>query len=673
MLMKAGRAVARFCKISALIIISIFISLLLPSLAEAIMPPQCDKDLSRTKYFLKYVDTPAFRTVHPSFPEWNLISNNADDRFCINRKDEQAVIKWQILLPSHLSRYGISYLYELFLVVNWDLSAKIPHPQTPEQLIQTVEALPETVEFLDKYGQILEIWGRTNTAVIGVNSYSPTVGTLPSPEIRYQAQENSMTLTAEGLQWADLNLHQTWSRFPFTSFLYDLAKKSLSDSSCTFEVTDKEVVRYFSPRQENGVWQKLSYLVYIAANCPLKYTYVNIDIDPSTKGYIVSLENEKQIASGVLSGTQLELLGISKNVSSSIGPSPRITQQESLPPSPTLVTQRPLFEDVKDNTNLVVVFIFLLSVGIFVGVFFFLRKRWALFSRRRKIFVIVFCIAGGIIVASLFYFFLIREVRDINPVINRNDTGGIPTMPMPTNEHYSTSVIENDHAQITVDPSHAYILKDKETKLIFQNGIPSVTISGTSLEIVNSIELASNGLQFHIMHRGCKKESVWHDDYATQETVSCSLEVETKEATGLTDSVQSFTQHIAFTGEWNKPQLHSESEDDQFIAARLPYGFLVGNVNQKVVPSQVETVEATIYIVTKFAAATVNFGYRHNPIIGWEEKFSIGPHMMALKVLNVGNTNTLCDPACRNIFEIEISAQPTVQSDSAPVRILRYQ
>lgn len=276
------------------------------SAALGMPAPKCDREVQPEKYFEKYINSSEFKTVHPTFSQWlRLPDQYKDSRVCIN-KNEKALLFWSFTLPKSLSKFQFSYHYQVALVVNWDQSAKIAHEFTPEELIEKAEALPEVNEFITKFTSELNQSTVWNNFWIGSSSYGESTGDTSPLQVNYiiDASER-IGVTNEGIDSADLSIHQDWTYFPTVKIGLNLVKQALESTDCALDESLTAVSR-FSPRARKND-QEPEEFIYNNYNiiCPdNQHNYSMVNIYPDGR-FTVWLGNNQQISSGQI--TQADL------------------------------------------------------------------------------------------------------------------------------------------------------------------------------------------------------------------------------------------------------------------------------------------------------------------------------------------------------------------------------
>lgn len=285
--------------------------------AQLGMPlPQCDKTVDAEIYFHKYIDAPDFKALHPTYSEWQLVSDTSQEKtVCIN-EGEKAILTWNFRLPASLSRFNFAYKYNVALVVNWDESAEIAQKVTPEALIAKTESLPGVQEFLTSYSNELAASTRWNNYWIGSSSYGESTGYTAPLEINY-VTDNSDTIAVseKGVDWADLNIHRQWKNFPTVNIGFKLVENALLSTHCTLDKSPTAVSRYSPTARKNDAEPEEfidnNYNILCTDN-EYRYSMANIYADGR---YTVWLENREQIASGNLSESDIALIQVSRKAS----------------------------------------------------------------------------------------------------------------------------------------------------------------------------------------------------------------------------------------------------------------------------------------------------------------------------------------------------------------------
>lgn len=302
-----------------LIKVILFVSAILVSISELSYPhsasaqlgmpaPRCDEVLNPDIYFEKYINSTEFKATHPTYSGWKRLPDNYDSQtVCIN-KDEKALLMWDFILPSSLSKYQFSYKYKVALVVNWDKSAYIAHEITPEDLILKAESLPEIKEFITKFSSELSQSAKWDNYWIGSSSFGESSGYASPPEIKYTTDKlGSITLSDKGVEWADLSIHRNWESFPTVKIGLSLAEEALTSNNCVLDMTPTAVSRY-SPhsRKNEQEPEEFIYNSYKISCTGSDYRYATVNIYPNDGRFTVWLENRKQISSGKISDSDLE-------------------------------------------------------------------------------------------------------------------------------------------------------------------------------------------------------------------------------------------------------------------------------------------------------------------------------------------------------------------------------
>ena len=265
---------------------------------------------------------------------------------------------------------------------------------------------------------------------------------------------------------------------------------------------------------------------------------------------------------------------------------------------------------------------------------------------------------------------------DIDPSWGRT-AGLIPTVPPPP-----TPV---DVVTLELIPGRTFLLKDDETEVSLrhvhdrayrsdgvrtENGLPYVTIGDAWLEIVNSTTIANRGYIFKIDNLGCGIERKNQEDYIYNSLESCTVQVQTTIDENLPGIEASpFERSISLNDRY--AMTFSTVEADQLLAIRF-LGFSIGNVDRESEPWVVRSVNGGLDVITHFGVKNIDLDLNIRPIIGHTEQFFIGPQLITLEILDVANTNSRCDPVCRNVFDIKLVVENPPSPIKFPVRVLEY-
>jgi len=326
--------------------------------------PQCDEVLNPDNYFEKYINSTDFKVLHPTFGQWQRLPDDYKNRtVCIN-KNQKALLLWNFVLPASLSKLQIGYKYQVALVVNSDKSAQIAIRMTPEELIGKVESLPEVNEYINKFSNELKQSTKWNNYWIGSSSYAESSGYTSPLQVNYTADKiGYLTVSSEGVDSADLSIHQDWRNFPTVIIGLNLAKQALKSTNCTLDESPTAVSRYSpnSQRNDNEPEKFIdnSYNI-LCPNNEFRYSMVNIYADGR---FTVWLENKKQILSGQITTSDLEKIqSVTKNLNNTT------PTQKPVTDSPATVQSSPEKQTVlkKIPLNLVSAAIFLCLLGVFV-------------------------------------------------------------------------------------------------------------------------------------------------------------------------------------------------------------------------------------------------------------------------------------------------------------------
>ena len=279
-----------------------------PSSAQLGMPaPRCDEVLNPDSFYEKYINIPDFKAAHPTYDQWQRLPDDyKNSTVCIN-ENEKTLLMWTFTLPESLSKFQISYKYQVALAVNWDKSAQITHELTPEELIVKAESLPEVDEFMTLFSGELKQSTRWDNYWIGSSSYGVSTGSTSPLQINYVTDKlGSITISNKGLDWADLSIHQNWVNFPTVKIGLDLAKQALQSTNCVLDESPTSISRYAPHSQKND--QEPEEFIYnnYTISCPdNKYRYSMVNIYPDGR-FTVWLENREQILSGNITQSDLE-------------------------------------------------------------------------------------------------------------------------------------------------------------------------------------------------------------------------------------------------------------------------------------------------------------------------------------------------------------------------------
>ena len=295
--------------ISIILLFLFVLARLQPALAQLGMPaPRCDETLDSQVYYEKYINASSFKTLHPSFNDWKLLPDNYDDRVvCIN-EDEKALLMWSFVLPTSLSKYQFSYKYQVVLVINWDKSAQLAHELTPEELITKVESLPEVDEFITTLSNELAQSSRWDNYWVGSSSYGESSGYVSPLQINYSTDSRgSIAVSENGVDWADLSIHENWEHFPTVGIGLRLAETALISTECTLDNPPTAVSRY-GPRSRKNEEEpeEFIYNSYKISCLDNQYRYSMVNIYPDDGRFSVWLENREQISLGIVSESELE-------------------------------------------------------------------------------------------------------------------------------------------------------------------------------------------------------------------------------------------------------------------------------------------------------------------------------------------------------------------------------
>jgi hypothetical protein len=154
--------------------------------------------------------------------------------------------------------------------------------------------------------------------------------------------------------------------------------------------------------------------------------------------------------------------------------------------------------------------------------------------------------------------------------------------------------------------------------------------------------------------RGFRTEQ-FHDDYTTQSFTSCEVRVDELEASVVPASTKARMVHLQLSDRYAKSGC--STAEGSLLAARST-GFYIGATDDTTDPWTVLGISGGLDIVTSFGVKNLDFDHQQRPIWGHEETFEIGPQRITAKVLDVGNSNVRCDYVCRNVYDIEIRAEP---------------
>lgn len=244
--------------------------------------------------------------------------------------------------------------------------------------------------------------------------------------------------------------------------------------------------------------------------------------------------------------------------------------------------------------------------------------------------------------------------------------------------------VREELEEINLIPGKTFLLKDNKTELALrnvhkytwtqggvfvENGLPYVKVEDGWLEIINSATIASNEYDFQIDKLSCNVQRKSREDYVYFSLESCTLRVKTMSSSTPKVAVTTFQRNISLGDRYDK--LLSTTEQNQLLAVRS-LGFAIGNVNREIKPWVVESINSGLDVVTNFGVKNLDFDYyKDKPIIGSERTFALGPQQVTLKILDVANSNTRCNPSCRDVFDLNVSINPSTSKDGQ-VKILRY-
>lgn len=319
--------------------------------AQLGMPkPQCDETLSPNSYFEKYINSTNFKALHPTYDQWQRLPDDYKNReVCIN-KNQKALLLWNFALPTSLSRLQIGYKYQVALVVNSDKSAQIAIRMTPEGLIRKVESLPEVNEYINKFSNEL-IQSTKWNSWIGSSTIGESSGYTSPLQVNYTADKiGYLSVSSEGVDSADLSIHQDWQNFPTVKIGFDLAKQALKSTNCTLDESPTAVSRYSPHSQKNdNESEKFIYNSYniLCPNNEFRYSMINIYPDGR---FTVWLENKKQILSGQIQTSDLDKIQAVIKKSNNVTPS-----QKTLTDSQAIVQSSPERQTILKNIPLILV------------------------------------------------------------------------------------------------------------------------------------------------------------------------------------------------------------------------------------------------------------------------------------------------------------------------------
>lgn len=232
------------------------------------------------------------------------------------------------------------------------------------------------------------------------------------------------------------------------------------------------------------------------------------------------------------------------------------------------------------------------------------------------------------------------------------------------------------------DPMRVIRLYDDQTDLVMKQvhpvyqatgltpfiGVPYVRVGNSCLEIIDQAVVRSGDYVFEISKGDCPVESRGYSDYVDTGFASCNVTVRASRTTSPTelaaiDHESLFSLADRFVATIQKPV------GEGFIALRST-GTEMGSIDRSVTPERIGA-RAGLDIVTPFGVANVDFEYRTEQAIGAQREVTIGPQVFTLTIVDIGNTNTHCDPSCTNVFDVAVVARTT--SESAPVLVLMYE
>jgi len=267
--------------------------------------PRCDRELDKQFYFDNYVNTASFKSLNPSFDQWQLQEEYVVQG-CIN-ENGNAVLRWDFVLPRSLSRYEISYSYTLYLVINWDGNAFLAHDEPLASLIETTENMPKVQEFLSNYQYEVVMGKRERSAKIGAASYSPEGSHVAELFVEYLTADRArLTISPSRIESANLGIYKTWTLFPSVPIATALVREALKKTPCSLYEQPLAKVKYLA------IGSEITYKYY-DINCS-GFTYYYAKIDTNNGEYSVWLENKERIETGKLTLQQMQHLNPSTNL-----------------------------------------------------------------------------------------------------------------------------------------------------------------------------------------------------------------------------------------------------------------------------------------------------------------------------------------------------------------------
>jgi hypothetical protein len=202
-------------------------------------------------------------------------------------------------------------------------------------------------------------------------------------------------------------------------------------------------------------------------------------------------------------------------------------------------------------------------------------------------------------------------------------------------------------------------------------GMPYVGLSNAWLEIAGTATVMSRGKAYRLTRTGCSNVQKSGSDYVYWAITACDVLVEELDAKPRSVSTAAYADRITIADRYAATATVAPAPGG--LVGLRDTGVYIGNTAPGDGGFVTESIQAGVDVVTSFGVKNIDFEYATKPILGHEETFELGPQRVTLKVLDVGNVNTKCDPSCRNVFDLEVRAEPlpNAPGDAIP-EILEY-